>query len=146
MDDVSVSRLNLLRAMYLFIVVGLGLVLWPSVIFDSQSWSLNQGIINCMLMVFSLVCALGLRHPLQMLPILLWELVWKSAWLAIVALPKLLAGSMDEATNAVFIQVLVVVAIPFVIPWRYVFEQYMRKPGAPWRSPASIPVRPVSTS
>jgi hypothetical protein len=37
MDDVSVSRLNLLRAMYLFIVVGLGLVLWPSVIFDSQS-------------------------------------------------------------------------------------------------------------
>lgn len=136
MNDVSVLRLNLLRAMYLLVVVGLSLVVWPGVILKSQTWTLNQGVINCMLVAFSLLCALGLRYPLQMLPILLWELIWKSAWLLIVALPKLMAGSMDEATTATFIEVLVVVLVPFIIPWGYVLDNYFRKPAAAWRSNA----------
>ena len=138
MNEVSVLRLNLLRAMYLLIVVGLGLMVWPGVILNSQSWSLNQGVINCMLVAFSLLCALGLRYPLQMLPILFWELIWKSAWLGIVAAPQLLAGSMDEKTTATLIEVMVVVLIPFVIPWRHVFKHYFSKPAERWSIGASV--------
>lgn len=138
MNDVSVFRLNLLRAMYLLVVVGLGLVIWPGVILKSQSWGLNQGIINCMLVAFSLLCALGLRYPLQMLPVLLWELIWKTTWLAIVALPKFLAGTMDEATTATAIEVLVVVLVPFVIPWGHVARQYFGKAAEPWRAKGQL--------
>lgn len=134
MNEVSVFRLNLLRAMYLLVVVGLGLVVWPGVILKSQSWGLNQGVINCMLVAFSLLCALGLRYPLQMIPVLLWELIWKGAWLGIVALPKFLAGTMDEATTANAIEVLFVVLVPFVIPWGYLYANYFSRPADPWRS------------
>ena len=137
MHDVSVFRLNLLRSMYLLVVVGLGLVVWPGIFTSSQSWGLNQGVINCMLVAFSLLCAVGLRYPLQMLPVLLWELIWKTSWLAIVAAPKMLAGTMDDATIGIAIQVVVVVLVPFVIPWAYVVEHYFRKPGERWS--ASIP-------
>jgi len=134
MNDVSVLRLNLLRAMYLLVVVGLSLVVWPGVILNSQTWTRNQGVINCMLVAFSLLCALGLRYPLQMLPILLWELIWKSAWLLIVALPKLLAGTMDEASAGTLVEVMFVVLVPFVIPWGYFARHYLRKPAEQWSS------------
>lgn len=136
MTDVSVFRLNLLRAMYLLVVVGLALVVWPGVITQSQTWSLSQGVINCMLVAFSLLCALGLRYPLQMLPILFWELIWKGTWLALVALPQLLAGTMDEKTTATMIEVLAVVLVPFVIPWGYVMKHYFKMRAEPWRSQA----------
>jgi len=136
MNDVSIFRLNLLRAMYLLVVVGLGLMVLPGVFTKSQSWGLQQGVINCMLMAFWLLCAVGLRYPLHMLPILLWELVWKSAWLAIVALPKYVAGTMDPPMMANAIEILAVVLIPFVIPWGYVGAHYFGKRADPWRTPA----------
>jgi hypothetical protein len=61
--------------MYLFIVVGLGVFLWPDVVWAHGHWELMQGMASCMLAAFSLLCVLGLRYPLQMLPVLLWEVV-----------------------------------------------------------------------
>lgn len=140
MNDVSVFRLNLLRAMYLLVVVGLGVVLWPGIIRNNQIWSLNQGVVNCMLGAFSLLCALGLRYPLQMLPVLMWELLWKTMWLSIVALPRWLSGTLDEATAANIPDVMFVVLIPFVIPWGYVYGHYVKKGGDRWRGEVA-PVR-----
>ena len=136
MHEVSIFRINLLRGMFLLIAVGLGIVVWPGVFLRSQSWLLSQGVIQCMLVAFSLLCAIGVRYPLQMLPIMLWELIWKTVWLSIVALPKFLDGSIDEKTMALVFELTVAVLIPFVIPWGYVMENYFTKPGTPWRSRA----------
>ena len=51
-----------------------------------------------MLAAFGALSALGLRCPLQMLPVLLWELLWKSIWLIVVAVPLWSAGRMDQTT------------------------------------------------
>ena len=56
-----------------------------------------------MLAAFSLVCALGVRYPLQMLPVLLWELLWKGLWLATIALRWWLGDGMDEGTTGFFL-------------------------------------------
>ena len=137
MYEVSLFRLYLLRALYLLIVVGLGIVRWPEVInqFIQQenSWELMDGVVACMLTAFSVLSILGLRYPLQMLPLLLWELVWKSIWLIIVALPLWSAGQMDESTWATAYACLMVVIVPFVIPWRFVFTHYVKKRGDRWR-------------
>lgn len=127
MHTVSPWRLNLLRGMYLLIVVGLALAVWPSIT-RSGSWELWVGVAQCMLFAFSIICALGLRYPLQMLPILMWEIVWKSLWLILVAIPQWSAGTMDETTWGIAVAVLWVLVIPFVIPWGYVVEHYIRKP------------------
>ncbi|TFE22815.1 hypothetical protein [Cohnella luojiensis] len=133
MNEVSLFRLYLLRAMYLLIVVGLGIVVWPGVIYREEPWELMEGVVQCILVAFSALSVLGLRYPLQMLPLLLWELVWKLIWLIVVALPLWSAGQMDESTLAIASSCLWVVIIPFVIPWRYVFAHYVKKRGDRWR-------------
>lgn len=133
MNEVSLFRLYLLRAMYLLIVVGLVIVVWPGVIHHEKPWELKEGVVVCMLASFSALSVLGLRYPLQMLPLLLWELVWKSIWLIVVAFPLWSSGQMDESTWATTLDCLVVVIVPFVIPWRYVFAHYVKKRGDRWR-------------
>lgn len=138
MKDVSLFRLYLLRAMYLLIVVGLGIVIWPGVLHRAHPWELMQGVVACMLASFSALALLGLRYPLQMLPLLLWELVWKTIWLLNVALPLWRSDQMDAATLSTVTDCLLVVIIPFVIPWRYVAAHYLRKPGDRWRAAPSV--------
>lgn len=142
MNEIPLWRLYLLRAMYLLIVVGLGIVIWPGVLHREHPWELMQGVVACMLAAFSALALLGLRYPLQMLPILLWELVWKTIWLLDVALPLWSGDRMDAATLSTATDCLLVVIIPFVIPWRYVVAHYLRKPGDRWR--AGPPMAPTA--
>ena len=78
MDRVSLFRLYLLRATYLFIVVGLGFLIWPSLLNPPEHTEHMRGVVRSLLAGVSLLALLGLRYPLQMLPLLLFELVWKS--------------------------------------------------------------------
>ncbi|RUS48895.1 hypothetical protein [Cohnella sp. AR92] len=126
---VSLLRLYILRAGYLVVVVGLGIQIWPEVINRSGSWELMEGVVQCMLLAFWALCVLGLRYPLQMLPVLLWELAWKSLWLIVVALPIWTSGHMDDPTMEMAISILWVVIFPFVIPWRFVIANYVKKRG-----------------
>jgi hypothetical protein len=133
MNEVSLFRLYLLRAMYLLIVVGLANMVWPGVIHHDKPWELMDGVVQCMLAAFSALSILGLRYPLQMLPLLLWELAWKSIWLLVVAYPLWSAGQMDALTRSTAVACLVAVIIPFIIPWRYVFTHYGKLRGDRWR-------------
>lgn len=133
MNEVSLFRLYLLRALYLLIVVGLGIVVWPGVIHHEKPWEPMEGVVACMLASFSALSVLGLRYPLQMMPLLFWELVWKTIWLIVVAVPLWSAGTMDKAHHSIAVAVLGVVIFPFIIPWRYVFTHYVKKLGDRWR-------------
>lgn len=133
MNEVSLFRLYLLRAMYLLIVVGLGTMVLPGYIHHEKPLELMEGVVACMLAAFWALSVLGLRYPLKMLPLLLWELVWKSIWLIVVALPLWYDGQMNESTWAMASSCLVVVIVPFVIPWRFVFSHYVKNRGDRWR-------------
>lgn len=126
-------RLNALRAVYLLFVVGLGVQIWPGVVLRHASWELMEGVVQCMLGAFSLLSLLGLRHPLRMLPLMLWETVWKGLWLAVVFAPKWAGGQVDEGTAATAFACAVAVVVPLVIPWGYVAITYFGGPGARWR-------------
>ena len=79
-------RFYVLRFGYLVIGVGLALTKWP-VLTDHGSWPLMEGVVDCMLVAMSLLALLGVRYPVQMLPLLLLESVWKLIWLGVVAVP-----------------------------------------------------------
>ena len=130
--EVPAWRLYLLRAMYLLVVVGLGSLVWPQFFHRTHPWALDDGIIACMLLAFSLLALLGLRYPLQMLPILLWELVWKAVWLGVIAWPLWRSGQMDAATSANAFACSLVVLVLVAMPWRFVFDHYVRKQGDRW--------------
>jgi hypothetical protein len=132
MTEISTLRLTLLRAGYLLLVVGLGLTIWPSILDPAHSWSLMGGVVASMLGAMSALAVIGLRHPLKMLPLLFFEMTWKTIWLLRVALPLWSAGRLDADTTETVYECLLIAVFPFLIPWRYVFQTYVRKQGEPW--------------
>lgn len=139
----STLRLNLLRVFYLVLVLGIGLDMqvWSTMIYRIYSMPLDSGMVTCMLFALSVLSILGLRYPLKMLPVLFWELTWKASWLLSVALPHWRRGqwSQDLGTTA-FAVGMIVIFVPLV-PWSYVFEHFVKKPGDPWwRRPTARPV------
>jgi len=130
--DLSRTRLHLLRAGYLLMGVGLVLVKWP-LLPDAHALPLYEGVTLCLLTAMSLLAFLGLRYPVKLLPLLLFESAWKLLWLAVVALPTAAAGSLDGATADTVVSCSLVVVILAVTPWRYVWCAYVRTPGDRWR-------------
>ncbi|SFO74254.1 hypothetical protein SAMN05660464_0894 [Geodermatophilus dictyosporus] len=130
---VPLARLHALRAGYLLVVVGLAVTQGPSFVQDSQSWPLMAGVVHCVLAAVWVLALLGIRYPLRMLPLVLFEIAWKLIWLAVVALPQWAAGTMDQATWDVAFSCLFVVVLLAVVPWRHVAAHYGTGRGDPWR-------------
>ena len=111
----SPRRLNLMRAGFLLMGVGLALVKWP-LLPHAASLPFYDGATLCLLTAMSLLAFLGLRYPIKLLPILLFEVLWKLLWLSLVALPKAITGSLDAATIANVYNCSLVLVILAVIP------------------------------
>jgi len=107
--------------------------LWPGILDPNRHWELMQGQATCMLAAFSLASALGLRYPLQMLPVLLWEVTWKTLWLLLVPFPQWLAGHIDESIKPSIFACAMVVLVYLAIPWPYVFRHYVKAHSERWR-------------
>lgn len=134
MPHVSLLRLYLLRAVYLIIALGLALVVWPGLVHHGAPWGLAQGVVKCMLTAFSLLCILGIRYPLQLLPVLIWEMAWKTLWLLLVALPAWQSGQLDDSIIGTAYECAVAIIIPLALPWRYLIAHYIHKNGDRWRT------------
>src|SRR5918912_124813 len=119
-EELPLWRLHAMRVGYAFMGVGLAIVKWPLVINYDQSFPLYEGIVAVLLTAMSLLAFLGLRYPVRLLPILLFESLWKLIWLAVVALPAVAAGHVDQAMSETIFSSSLVVIILAVIPWRYV--------------------------
>lgn len=138
MNDVPLYRLYILRAMYLLVVVAMGSQVWPEIVMHAGAWERWMGVTQCMLGAFSAVCLLGLRYPLAMLPILLWEGIWKTTWLLAVPLPQWLAhGHIDPSISGLTFDCSFVVLVYIAVPWGYVVRRYIRQQGEPWSRPAA---------
>ena len=133
MSDVTALRLYLLRGMYLLIAAGLAVTVWPYIISPPDLIAGPKSVVRALLGALALMSLLGLRYPLQMLPLLLFELLWKVIWVVASALPMWLGPGLDAyASESLFACLLGVVLVPFVIPWRYVIQRYVRSTGEPW--------------
>lgn len=128
----SLTRLHLMRAGYLLMGVGLALVKWR-LLPDAHTMPLYEGVTLCLLTAMSLLAFLGLRYPVKLLPVLLFESAWKLLWLALVALPKATSGDLDSATASVLVTFIPEVVILAVTPWPYVWRTYLRAAGTRWR-------------
>ena len=135
MNHVSIVRLYLLRAMYLLIALGLATTVWPHIVSPPDLVTGPKSVIRALLGALAVMSLLGLRYPLQMLPLLLFELLWKVIWVVASGVPMWLGPGLDEyASETLFACLMGVVLVPIVIPWGYVIERYARSPGEPWRS------------
>ena len=130
-EPVSLIRLYVLRGTYLLLIVGLGAMIVPDVLSHPL---ISRGVIPSLLGGVWLLAFVGLKYPLEMLPLLLFEFAWKVLWAATYGLPQWSAGQLpptfkDDSFNIG----MGVILMPLVIPWGYVYRHYVKQSGARWR-------------
>jgi hypothetical protein len=116
--DVSRTRLWVLRAAYLLLVVGIGAMIGPEILSHEVT---SRGVIASLLAAVWVLALFGLKYPLQMLPVLLFEFAWKLIWALAYGLPQWLAGRYPPTFGLIL--------MPLVIPWGYVWRRYVRQPA-----------------
>jgi len=132
MDNVSLFRLYTLRASYLLMAAGLAVYVWPTVIHHTNEFAATDGVRYGLLAGLGATAALGLRYPVQMLPLLLFEMIWKAIYLIAFALPLWNAHQVTAAAAEDIKACLMVVIFIPLIPWRYVFARYVVQHGDRW--------------
>jgi len=134
MNDVSTFRLYLMRATYALIFGGLGVAEVLPGIMRHTKVGLMQGVVWSILAAVATLAALGIRYPLKMLPLLFFELLWKTIWLVAVGRPLWSGHQIDAQTwETIKACLMGVVIFPIVIPWPYVLTNYVKKPGDRWK-------------
>ena len=129
--ELSLLRLNVMRFIYFLIAFGEGSQVVPALFAHEPT---ARGVIPALLSGFCLMCVLGLRYPRQMLPLLLFEFAWKYIWFFAFGLPQYLAGQVPPTFGEDFKAITAgVVIMPFVIPWAYVWRNYVKAVGDRWR-------------
>lgn len=130
-QEVSLFRLYLLRANYLlWAVAGLFFAVPP--LLDPEPMA--RGMIDSMFGGLWIMGILGVRYPLLMLPIFLFEFVWKTIWLLAFGLPQYLAGTGSPRLGDDLISIgNGPILFGLIIPWGYVLRRYIKEPAERWR-------------
>ena len=124
--ELSKLQLWLLRAMYLILVIGQTVTTWPGILFPPHNSADSHTVVSAFLGALSLLALLGLRYPIKMLPLLLFELAWKAIWAVAFALPTWLGGGLDDYAAGVMLGVgFGLIITPIAIPWKYVIRHYL---------------------
>lgn len=131
--DLPLWRMYTLRLSYLILAAGIGIFMWPSVIHHSNEFAMAAGVRLSLLAGLGLIAVLGLRYPVQMIPLLLFELTWKAIWLIFFALPLWRAHQITDAVAEDVKSIAMVVILIPLIPWGYVFRNYVSKQGDKWK-------------
>ncbi len=130
-SEVSLVRLYVLRATYLLLVIGLGGMIVPEVVSHPV---VSRGVIPSLLGAVWLLAFVGLKYPLRMLPLLMFEFVWKSLWAIAYGLPQWSAGQLPPTFAEDSFNIgLGVILMPLVIPWGYVWCHYIKQQSERWR-------------
>ena len=84
---------------------------------ESQGWRVLVGSLWSSILILS---ALGLSQPLRYSPVLLLQLIYKSVWLSVYVVPRLLRGDAAAVPWGIAGSFAVIVVVwPFIIPWAY---------------------------
>jgi hypothetical protein len=130
-------RLSILRAYYAFMAFGTAAVFWPDLVDHNHGWGIAHGAQASLLAALSPLALLGIRYPLKMLPIIVYEFAWKALWFVFVAAPLYAADRMTDVVWAnVYACGLAIILTPLVLPWRHVWQTYVAAAAEPWRRPA----------
>jgi hypothetical protein len=112
--------------------VGLGVTIWPSIVSHGNEPALSGPTSRSLLAGLGALAALGVRYPVKMLPLLMFELLWKAIFLISFALPLWMAGKIDpDSLDNIQACLMVVILLP-ILPWRHLVSTYLTAPSERW--------------
>jgi hypothetical protein len=131
LPPVALWRINAMRFVFLLMALIMGSVVWQQLLFESADWPVARGLSKSMLAALALMALLGVRYPMQMLPLMLYEIAWKTVWIILIAGRAWLAGKWNADIESLFIDCIGIIIAYFIVPWRYVWAKYFAQPMEP---------------
>jgi hypothetical protein len=132
---VATWRINAMRFLFLLMAVVMGgMFVWPQLLFESADWDVMRGLAKSMLAALALLSLIGVRYPLQMLPLMLYEILWKTIWIILIAGRAWMAGKWNADLESLFTDCIGIVIAFFIVPWPYVWARYFAQPMEPLRT------------
>jgi hypothetical protein len=134
---VATWQINAMRFLFLLMAVIMGgMFVWPELLFESADWDVMRGLAKSMLAALALMSLLGVRYPMQMLPLMLYEIAWKTIWIVLIAGRAWMADKWTPDIEGLFFDCIGIVIAYFIVPWRYVWARYAAQPMEPLRQKA----------
>ena len=134
---VATWRINAMRFLFLLMAGIMGaMFVWPQLLFESADWDVMRGLAKSMLAALALMSLLGVKYPLQMLPLMLYEIAWKTVWLVLIAGRAWMADKWTPDIEGLFYDCIGIIIAYFIVPWRYVWARYFAQPMEPLRQKA----------
>jgi hypothetical protein len=132
--ELPLYRLYVLRVAYLVLGLWQGFKTWPAILHHAQAWDFWQSVGMSFLGGLTLLCLLGMRYPVRMMPLLMVEFTWKLIWVLAAWLPPYLGHRLEAGIAGSFWGIFPgVVVVPLFLPWGYVWQTYVTLPGDRWR-------------
>jgi hypothetical protein len=132
--ELPLYRLYVLRASYLLIGLAQGSRTWPAILHHAQPWDFWHSVGISFFGALTLLCLIGVRYPVRMMPLLMFEFTWKLIWVLAAWLPQYLGHSLDPDIADSFSGIFPgIVIVPLVLPWGYLWKTYVTTPGDRWR-------------
>jgi hypothetical protein len=124
----GVPRINiyLLRLLFTLMFVFLTYESWSTIVNHSGTWNGTAAAAWCMWGSYSVISFIGILRPLKMLPIVIFEIVYKVAWLFVVAYPLWIKGELEGSQVEGMASVYMWVVFPIVaMPWKYFVRNFI---------------------
>lgn len=119
-------NIYLLRLLFTLMFLFVSYDSWTYILNHIGPWDHVKAAAWCMWGSYSIISFIGILRPLKMLPIVLFEIVYKVAWLVIVAYPLWVKNELIGSSAEAMTQAFTWVVLPIVaMPWGYFFKTYI---------------------
>ena len=120
-------RLHIMSVLFFLNFISLAFDNWSAILFPKEQMGILSGVAISFWAGFSLLNLIGVRFPLKMLPLLLLQFLYKSAWILGTYIPAKSSGTVDSSIQEFFwICVAGIVLNLLVIPWGFVYREYFK--------------------
>ena len=128
-EGVRPFHVYVLRTLYVLMFLGVGIPVWTDILGGRIPTDHVRAVAFCTWAAYPTLGLLGLRRPLQMLPLVLFMLFYKTAWLVAYAYPLWAAGRLgaSAATEMAGVFAYIILIYP-LLPWCYAWRSYVAGP------------------
>ena len=129
--EVSLARLYMIRGFCLFYVLSAPFDSLPRLFVHAPD---ERGMISSILGGLWVMALIGLRYPLQILPIFMFECAWKTIWAICFGLPQWYLGvGSPRLGEDLFSIGFFAIVFALLIPWSWVWRHFVMQPADRWR-------------
>lgn len=124
-DGVRRINIYLMRLVYVLTFLFIGMYSWPYILTHNGASDHVKAVAFCVWAAYSLLSFLGIYNTLRMIPLMLFQILYKVIWLAVFALPRWQTGELTGGALSMAYDFAWVILPIIAVPWGYIFKNYI---------------------